>query len=146
MILPDVNVLLYAYDKDSAFHDAASKWLETSLSSIDLFGLTWHTILAFVRITTNLRVFAKPLSGPEAIQIIANWFAQPNVTILAPGERHWEILSKMLTEGQACGPLVMDAHLAALAIEHGAVLHTTDRDFSRFPGLKVVNPLAQPAS
>ena len=120
MILPDANVLLYAHDKDSGFHPAASKWLESCLSSTAAFGLTWQTIMAFLRIATNHRVFVRPLTGPAAMQTVGDWFARPNVTILTPGQRHWGILSEMVSRGQAYGPLVMDAHLAALAIEHGA--------------------------
>jgi len=87
-------------------------------------------------------VFSRPLSAPEAEAAVSAWLGQPAAGILEPGERHWEILRGLLREGQTVGPLVMDAALAALAIEHGATLHTTDRDFSRFPGLEWTNPLA----
>jgi hypothetical protein len=105
-------------------------------------GLSWATILAFLRISTTTGIFERPFSGTEAAAIVSGWLEPPVVAILNPGERHWEILCELMTKGQAHGPLIMDAHLAALAIEHGATLATTDRDFSRFPGLRIVNPLA----
>jgi hypothetical protein len=80
----------------------------------------------------------------EAIAIVAGWLERPNVTLLNPGERHWEILRELMTKGQARGTLVTDAHLAALAVEHGCTLATTDRDFARFPGLNFFNPLDTP--
>ena len=102
----------------------------------------WLTLWAFLRISTNPRAFTRPLSTAEAERIVAAWLARPAVGILEPGERYWAILRGLLHEGQTVGPLVMDAALAALAIEHGAVLCTTDSDFSRFPGLSWNNPLA----
>ena len=101
-------------------------------------------MLAFLRVGTNSRLRRDAPTLDEAIAIFAGWLERPNVTLLNPGERHWEILREMMTKGQARGPLVSDAHLAALAIEHGAVLATTDRDFARFPGLKFFNPLDTP--
>jgi len=104
-------------------------------------GLPWVSILAFVRISTNPRILELPLTTGEAIKIVSSWLARANVTVLSPGDRHWEIMQNLLVEGQATGPLVTDAHLAALAIEHGATLASADRDFARFPGLKLLNPL-----
>ena len=99
------------------------------------------TVLAFLRISTNPRALEHPFPVSEAVAIVSEWLDRPMVTVLGPGERHWEILRNLLQEGQAPGPLVMDAHLAALAIEHGAALSTSDRDFARFPGLRLSNPL-----
>ncbi len=96
---------------------------------------------AFLRIGTNPRVFERPLSTSEAEAAVSSWLAQPTAGVLEPGERHWEILRKVVREGQATGPLVMDAVIAAIALEHGAMLCTTDRDFSRFTGLRWTNPL-----
>jgi hypothetical protein len=93
---------------------------------------------------TNPRLRKDAPTPEEAIAIVAGWLERPNVTLLNPGERHWEILRAMMTKGQARGPLVTHAHLAALAIEHGCALATTDRDFARFPGLKFFNPLDTP--
>ena len=142
MILADANLLLYAYNTSAAENEIARAWLEESLSRTELFGLSWQTITAFIRIGTNPRAFDRPLTTKEATAAVAAWIEQPMVRILSPGQGHWEIFERLLIEGQVRGPLVMDAHLAALAIEHGAVLYTTDRDFARFPGLKVANPLS----
>ena len=101
----------------------------------------WVTLWAFLRIATNARVFEHPLSISEAEAAVASWLAQPSAGILEPGDRHWETLRELTREGQIVGPLVMDAALAAIALEHGALLCTTDRDFSRFPRLKWMNPL-----
>ncbi len=142
MILTDANLLLYAYNRNTVEHEAARRWLEGQLSAPDLFCFSWQTLTAFIRISTNARAFAQPFTLAEATTIVAEWLERPQAVILTPGERHWEIFRNSLTAGQTTGPLVMDAHLAALAIEHGCTLATTDRDFARFPGLMVINPLA----
>lgn len=141
MILTDANLLLYAYNADAPEHPKAKLWLESQLSVTDLFGFSWQTITAFLRISTNSRAFAHPFGVADVCAIVNEWVERPQVIILAPGDRHREIFSDLLKTGQATGPLVMDAHLAALAIEHGCTLATTDRDFARFPGLKTINPL-----
>jgi hypothetical protein len=142
MILIDANLLLYAYDPRAEQHAASRHWLEATISGTSLVRLAWLTVWAFLRISTNPRVFERPLSIGEAEAHVGSWLAQPSVGILEPGERHWAILSGLLREGQATGALAMDAALAAIAIEHGARLCTTDRDFARFPGLRWTNPLA----
>jgi len=141
MILVDANFLLYAYHPRAALHDASRTWLEGVLAGPELVRFAWLTLWAFLRITTNPRVFDHPLSFAEAGAAVASWLEQPNAGILEPGDRHWEILCRLTTTGQAAGPLMMDAALAAIAIEHGATLHTTDRGFARFPELKWRNPL-----
>jgi toxin-antitoxin system PIN domain toxin len=141
LILVDANLLLYAYDASSPRHRPALDWIERAFTH-DPVGLAWPTILAFVRIATNARIFAEPYSLAEVSAIVDDWLARDNVTTPVPGPRHWEILQRLLVTGDATGPLAMDADLAALAIEHGAVLCTTDRDFARFPGLRFENPLA----
>lgn len=141
MILIDANILLYAYDSSSQHHLKARRWLENILSEPQPVRLAWVTILAFLRISTNRKIFENPFSISEATSIVKKWLEHPVLDLLHPTERHWPILSKLLKEGQAYGPLVMDAHLAALAIEHGAKLYTTDKDFSRFDELEVINPL-----
>jgi toxin-antitoxin system PIN domain toxin len=141
LILVDANLLLYAYHPKASQHDTSRAWLEEALSGSQLVRLAWLTVWAFLRISTNRRVFERPLSVSEAEAAVSSWLAQPTVGILDPGERHWEILRGLMRDGQTTGPLVMDAVLAALAIEHGATLHTTDQDFSRFPGLRWTNPL-----
>lgn len=141
MTLCDANLLLYAYNTDSVDHIRAKVWLEGELSSPSIFCLSWQTITAFIRISTNHRAFPRPLSVEEAVKAVSSWLDRPQCRILAETERHWEIFANLLSTEKAVGPLVMDAHLAALAVEHGAVLATTDRDFARFTGLKTINPL-----
>jgi toxin-antitoxin system PIN domain toxin len=141
-MLVDANVLLYAYQPRAAQHERARQWHEQALSASQLVRFAWVTLWGFIRIATNPRVFEQPLAAAEAEAIVSAWLAQPNVGILEPGERHWEILRRLTLSGQTPGPLVMDAALAAIAIEHGATLHTTDRDFARFAGLDWTNPLA----
>ena len=143
MILVDANILLYAYNPRAEKHDASRQWLEAALSGPGLVRFAWLSLWAFLRISTNPRVFEKPLSMDEAANIVSSWLLQPAAGILDPGERHWEILTALARTGQASGPLVMDAALSAIAIEHGATLCTTDRDFARFDGLTWTNPLAE---
>lgn len=142
MILLDVNVLLYAYDARAEGHAKARQWLEDAFAEQQTLRLAWVTILAFLRITTHPRAQANPLSMSEAVANVNEWLAYPSVAILNPGERHWSILTKLMADAQVRGPLVTDGHLAALAIEHGAQVCTTDRDFTRFAGLRLINPLA----
>jgi uncharacterized protein len=142
VILIDANLLLYAYHPRAEQHEQSRSWLEAVLSGPDLVRFAWLTLWAFLRIATSARVFDRPLSGSEAVAAISSWLAQPAAGILEPGERHWDILRELVRDGQAAGPLVMDAVLAAIAIEHGATLCTTDRDFLRFSGLRWTNPLA----
>ncbi len=141
MILIDANLLLYACDGSSRYHELSKKWLEDVLNGVGPVRFAWVTLLAFLRISTDHRVLKLPLLMDEAEKIVLDWFELPVVDILDPTERHFSVLSALLKQGQVRGPLVMDAHLAALAIEHGAVLYTTDRDFTRFPDLKWLNPL-----
>ena len=143
MILVDANLLLYAYDTSAPAHQAAKIWWEDRLSQPEPVGLAWVTLLAFVRIGTNPRVFAKPLSLAEACAYVAAWLGRPMVRILQPGEHHWRILDDLLRRTQAAGNLVTDAHLAALALEHGARLLSTDQDFRRFDTLRWENPLVR---
>jgi len=141
VILPDANLLIYAYARSSPHHARARRWLEEALSGAAPVALCWPTLLAFLRITTNPKAMTKPLAASDARAIVESWLAQPVATIVLPTERHFALLCRLITTGQASGPLVPDAHLAALAIEHGATLVTNDRDFARFPGLKVEYPL-----
>jgi len=141
MILVDANILIYAYNPSADRHAAAKQWLETAVAGPVPIRLAWVTVLAFVRIMTHQQVFRRPLSLAEAVGIVDEWLGHPMVSVLDPGDRHWSVLRGLLLDGQASGPLSTDAHLAALAVEHGATLYTTDRDFVRFPGLKVVDPL-----
>ncbi|MPZ54275.1 MAG: PIN domain-containing protein [Acidimicrobiia bacterium] len=141
MILPDANLLLYAYHPRADHYEASKAWLEDALSGGQLVGFTWLGLWAFLRISTNSKVFEQPLNPREAADIASAWLERPNTVVLEPGERHWQILGHLIEDGQCIGPLVTDAALAALAIEHGARLHTTDRDFARFDGLDWTNPI-----
>ena len=141
MILVDANLLLYAYHPRAEQHDKSRAWLEAALSGSELVRFAWLTLWAFLRIATDPREFERPLSVSEAGAAVSAWFAEPVAGVLKPGELHWNILSRLMRDGQTAGPLVMDAVLAAIAIEHGATLCTTDRDFARFAGLKWMNPL-----
>ena len=143
MIVLDANVLLYAYHTAAPHHQRARRWLERTFSSGEQVRLPWATVLAFVRIGTNPRVFEHPLTMLEAIDHVESWLDLPNVGVLEPSERYWSILRDALVDAQVIGPLVSDAALAALAIEHGATLATTDRDFSRFAGLRILDPLEE---
>lgn len=141
MNLPDANILLYAYNTACEHHRAARSWLEEALTGSAPIAFCWPTILAFLRIATNPRAVTHPLSIAQARGIVDSWLEVPTATVVHPTDRHWEILGDLMVRGQASGPLVQDAHLAALAIEHGATLITNDRDFARFSGLKVEYPL-----
>ena len=141
MKITDANLLLYAYNESAPQHETAKDWLEERVSSPEIFGLSWQIITAFLRISTNPKSFPLPFTLSEAIEIVEDWLAQPQVKVLLPTENHWVIFSNLIIEGQTNGAMMMDAHLAALTIEHGAVLATTDRDFARFSKLKTINPL-----
>jgi toxin-antitoxin system PIN domain toxin len=143
LIVPDANLLIYAYDSEAVQHRAARIWLGYVVSSTELVGLPWQTVSAFIRITTNPRLTGDRFPTEKAIGIVQQWMERKNVRLLSPSERHWPIFQRMLIEGQIRGPDATDAQLAALTIEYGGVLHTTDRGFARFPGLRCVNPLLQ---
>lgn len=143
MKLLDANILLYAYDKSAAHHDTCRLWLESAFNEAETLALPWQTILAFVRISTNPRAVKHPLSNAHACDIVNAWLERPNVVVVNAAERFWSILRQQILEAQVSGPLVTDAALAALAIEQGATLCSTDRDFRRFEGLKLVDPTQQ---
>ena len=146
MTLVDANLLLYAYDSESPCHTAARRWLAAEMSSGRPLRFALITLLAFVRIASDHRIFNHPLSPSEACSLVESWLQQPNVQLLQPGTRTWQLLGRICVKGQARGAMVMDAHLAALAMEHGACIATTDRDFSRFPDLKILNPSDTPST
>lgn len=141
MIVLDANLLLHAYDSTSSHHSKARRWVEAIFSGVEPIGLPWQTVSAFVRILTNTRLPGERYTVDEAAAIVDEWTTLPAVHLLAPGDRHWAFYRRMLVDGKASGPLTTDAELAALTMENGGTLYTTDRDFARFPGLKWVNPL-----
>lgn len=141
MILVDANILLYAEDETSPRHPAAREWWDARLSGPEPVCLSWEVLGAFIRIGTNPRIYENPLSLGQAVARVQSWLDQPCTRLVNPTERHWTVFRRLLEEGQAGGNLVPDAHLAALAIEHGCTLMSTDADFSRFPGVKWKNPL-----
>jgi hypothetical protein len=143
MILVDVNLLVYAHDESSKLHPQARLWWETQLNGSQLIGLSWVGVLGFIRLLTNPRIFENPFSPPEILEIVRTWLEQPHVKIIHPSEQHFSRLAKLIEQVGTAGNLTTDAHLAALAIERGLILHTTDADFSRFPGLKWKNPLKE---
>lgn len=142
MIIPDINLLVYAYNCDAPFHDASKAWWEQRLSARMTVGLPWVVILGFVRIMSSGAVLTAPMTTAEAIEHARSWLERPQTRILVPGPRHLEILTEIMASGRASGRLTTDAHLAALAIETQSELHSNDVDFARFPGLRWSNPLA----
>lgn len=141
MILPDVNVLVHAYNAESPVHEADRTWWERTLSEPTPVGLAWSVALGYIRIATHPRILANPLPADVACAHVEAWLAQPQVLLLHPGERHALILFDLLRRLGTAGNLTSDAHLAALAIEHQAEIASTDADFARFPGLRWRNPL-----
>jgi toxin-antitoxin system PIN domain toxin len=141
LIIPDVNLLVHAYNTRSPVHRAARSWWEELMNGVRPVGLPWVAILGFIRITTHRQVLGNPLPATLACAHARSWLAQPYVSVVSPGDRHAEILFGLLAALGTAGNLTTDGHLAALAIEHQAELHSTDADFGRFPGLRWANPL-----
>lgn len=142
MILVDANLLIYAIDRNSPDHRKARVWLEEILSDTRPIGLAWIAALAFLRVTTRKGVLRIPLSSEQAISYVDSWLELPHVALVGPGENHWAILRNLLQFCGTAGNLTSDAHLAALALEHGYTIYSADNDFRRFAGLAVINPLA----
>ena len=141
MILVDANLLIYAQVSGFSQHRPARDWLDRQLSGAAPVGLAWTTLIAFLRIVTNPRIFDRPLAPADAWRQITAWLSCEPAWSPGPTERHQEILGKFLELPGVYGNLVPDAHLAALAIEHGLTLYSTDGDFARFPGLRWINPI-----
>lgn len=140
MILPDVNVLVHAHNTDSAVHERARQWWDACLRGPEGVGLAWATLLGFIRLTTNRRIVAHPLSVADVGRRIASWLDLAHLHIAQPSDAHFVRLRIELERLGTGGNLTTDAHLAVLAMERGYVLYTTDTDFARFPGLRWVNP------
>jgi toxin-antitoxin system PIN domain toxin len=139
VLIVDTNVLIYAVHQGARQHDAAHEWLTAALAGPEVVGLPWQSLLGFLRITTNPRVFTAPLTTDVALEVIRVWVEAPTVTTPAPGPRHADVLGDLLRRTGTAGNLTSDAHLAALAIEQGASIASFDRDFARF-GVPVVVP------
>ena len=141
MKLPDVNLLVYAADETAARHERALEWVQTTLSGTETVGFAWLVLIGFVRITTSPKIVAAPWSAAQAVDVVDRWLAQPAATIVHPTDRHAAVLRDLLAPLGTGGNVTSDAHLAALAIEHGATLCSHDNDFSRFAGLSWLDPL-----
>ena len=141
MIVPDLNLLVHAYNRDSPSHAAARDWWEGLLNGSRPVGLAWVVVLGFLRITTHRQILARPWPVGAACERVRSWLARPYLSILHPGDRHADVLLALLEALGTAGSLTTDAHLAALAIEYQAELHSTDADFRRFVGLRWLNPL-----
>jgi len=140
--LVDLNVLLYVVNDDSPRHRAALDWWNAALSADETLGLPWVVLLGFLRISTNSRAFPRPLDADDAIAKLDTWLALENVRVVRERDNHWEVLRSLVSETGTAGNLTTDAHLAALAIAHAAVLVSCDSDFARFKGLRWENPLS----
>lgn len=141
MILPDVNLLIHAYNSGYRRHASAKQWWEGKLRGPQGVVMAWVVLLGFIRITTNARILRNPFEPKEALDIVQSWLDLPHITVINPSPRHFQLFQALIDQAGTAGNLTTDAHLAALAIERGLVLHTTDPDFARFPGLTWVNPL-----
>jgi len=141
VLLPDINVLIYAHREESASHPRFRRWLQDVVEADASFGLADLVLTGFLRVITNPRVMDPPTPFNQALAFVEGLRGQPNVTIIAPGERHWGIFTQLCVASEARGNLIADAYLAALAIESGSEWITTDRDFARFPGLRWRHPL-----
>jgi toxin-antitoxin system PIN domain toxin len=142
MILLDANLLIYAVNADAPLNRKAKPWLESALSGRETVGFPWNVLLAFLRLTTRPGLFRRPLRADTDFDVLAAWLDQPSATIVHPGPRHLAVLRELLLPLGTGGNLTADAHLAAMAIEHGAELCSSDTDFARFSGLKWRNPLS----
>lgn len=140
MLLVDANVLLYAVNERSPEHDAARDWLREALDGREALAFSWTVLLAFLRLSTHPAVFARPLSSLQATEILERWLEAPPAVTLEPTRRHLPLLRGLLERAGTAGNLVGDAHLAVLALEHGATVVSFDRDFARFDGIALTRP------
>ncbi len=141
MKIVDLNILLYAVNSDATQHERAREWWENAINDEDVIGLAWVVLLGFLRLSTNPRVFPRPLAPEIAAAKLEAWLSRDNVRVVREKEEHWETLKPLLSGTGTAGNLTTDAHLAALALSHDAVLVSSDTDFARFKGLRWENPL-----
>ena len=137
MKTPDVNLLLYAVNADSPQHKAARSWLEAAFAGVGGVGFCWPALVGFLRLSTRSGIFGQPLTLDHALELVDEWLGHPAARLIAPAERHAQLISSLLLARGRGGNLVSDAHLAAIAFEHGAELGTFDRDFEQFAGLRM---------
>jgi toxin-antitoxin system PIN domain toxin len=142
VILPDINLLVFAYNADAPQHRVAKRWWEALLTRGEPVGIPWIVALGFMRIMTHPAVLENPVRPEHALADVRSWFAHPHVEIIQPGPRHLDILESLLRRLDVAGNLLTDAHLAALAIEYQCELHSNDKDFARFSGLRWRDPLS----
>ncbi len=142
MILLDVNVLVYAHRTDAPGHARYRDWLESVINSDIAYGLSDLVLSGFLRIVTHPRVFKEPTQLETALSVVMEVRDRPNCVVVGPGERHWDIFTRLCRQSEARGNIVADAYLAALAMESGSEWITTDRDYARFPGLRWRHPLS----
>lgn len=136
MVIVDANVLLYAVDRASAHHEPSRSWLDSALAGTEAVGLAWTALLAFIRIGTNASILPTPMTTDEATGQVETWLGAPAAVVAQPTPRHASLLRGLLRDTGTAGNLTTDAHLAALALEHGADIVSYDRDFARFPGIR----------
>lgn len=141
MTLVDVNIVIYAEDTMSPHHAVVRTWWDALMNGQDTVALCWPTLNGFLRIATHPKIATNPLSPADAVAKVGAWLAHPNTQVVNPGVMHWAEYEKLILATSATGNLLMDAHLAALAIEHGCDLASCDTDFAKFPGLRWINPL-----
>jgi toxin-antitoxin system PIN domain toxin len=141
LIVPDLNLIIYAHNRVSPLHAGAKSWWEAAVDGTETVGLPWVVTTGFIRIITTKGLADPPFTMSLALHLVNQWFSYPAVQPIEPGPHHLRHLSDLLSQVQVGGKLVTDAHLAAIAIEHRAALHTHDRDFERFSGLRLYDPL-----
>lgn len=142
MIIPDTNLLVYAHNEQDPNHAPARLWWRGLVDGSEPLGVDWSIVISFMRISTLRSVVTDPPAPEDMASIVESWFHIPHMSIIEPGPDHLEIVTDLLAAAGRGGNLVPDAHIAALAIQHDAEVHTNDRDFRRFPGLRWQNPLA----
>ena len=140
MTIVDLNVLVYAVNTSARHHLVARAWLETAIASHEPTGLGWTVLLGFLRLTTRKGILPNPLGVSQASEVVSDWLAQPGVRVVTETDEHWRHLRRLLASSGTGGNLTSDAHLAALALSHGATLVSFDHDFARFPGLHWLHP------
>lgn len=142
MLFPDINIMVYAYDSASNHHAECANWLESALNGDVDVCFSWHTIMGLMRVLTTVKMVKNAFTAKEAMQIADDMMATPVSRMLLPGDQHFSIFRRLVNETGISGARLSDAHIAALAIEHGATVVSTDRDFRAFDGVKLINPLA----